>query len=126
MALRLIESLATTEPLARLFSDDSILRAMLDFEVALAAAESRLGVIPASAAKSIAAAANPEAFDILELARKSLRAGTPSIPLVKALTELVRLKDEPAACYSGLLPIVSHRSRLSAVREISTRIVAAP
>ena len=99
MAFRLIESLASTEPLAKLFTDESILRAMLDFEAALAKVESRLGIIPASAAKSIAAAANPEAFDVAELSRKSLRAGTPSIPLVKTLTGLVQAKDESAAAF---------------------------
>jgi 3-carboxy-cis,cis-muconate cycloisomerase len=99
MAFRLIESLASTEPLAKLFADESILRAMLDFEVALAKVESRSGIIPASAAKSIAAAANPEAFDVAELSRKSLRTGTPSIPLVKALTKLVQVKDESAAAF---------------------------
>jgi len=39
MPVRLIESLATTEPLADVFSDLSVLQAMLDFEVALARAE---------------------------------------------------------------------------------------
>jgi hypothetical protein len=39
--VRLIESLATTEALADVFSDRSILRAMLDFEVALARVLSR-------------------------------------------------------------------------------------
>ena len=38
MAGRLIESLATTEALAELFSDRSVLQAMLDFEVGLARA----------------------------------------------------------------------------------------
>ena len=99
MAFRLIESLASTEPLAKLFTDESILRAMLDFEAALAKVESRLGIIPASAAKSIAAAANPEAFDVAVLSRKSLRAGTPSIPIVKTLTGLVQAKDESAAAF---------------------------
>jgi|SRR5215471_1891356 len=99
MAFRLIESVASTEPLANLFADESILHAMLDFEVALAKVESRLGIIPASAARSIAAAANPEACDTAELSRQSLRAGTPSIPLVKTLTKLVRAKDESAAAF---------------------------
>src|SRR3974390_395201 len=99
MAFRLIESLASTEPLAKLFADESILHAMLDFEVALAKVESRLGIIPASAAQSIAAAADPAAFDAADLSRKSLRAGTPSIPVVKALTKLVQAKDEPAAAF---------------------------
>ena len=47
MPARLIDSLATTGPLADLFSDDSLLQAMLDFEVALARAEARLGIVPA-------------------------------------------------------------------------------
>ena len=99
MSSRLIESLASTEALAELFSDNSILRAMLQFEVALARVESRLGVIPTAAAQSIAAAANPASFDTAELSRKSLRAGTPSIPLVKRLTEIVRSQDESAASF---------------------------
>ena len=50
MPARLIDSLGTTGPLADLFSDDSLLQAMLDFEVALAHAEARLGIVPQSAA----------------------------------------------------------------------------
>jgi 3-carboxy-cis,cis-muconate cycloisomerase len=97
MPVRLIESLATTEPLAALFSDHSILGAMLDFEAALARAEAHVGVIPATAAKAIAQAARPEAFDAEELSRQALRAGTLSIPLVKALTAAVRAVDAPSA-----------------------------
>jgi len=64
MPVRLIDSLASTEPLADIFSDRSILQAMLDFEVALARVEARLGIIPQAAAESIAAAANPDVFDL--------------------------------------------------------------
>ncbi len=95
--MRLIESLATTEPLADLFSDESVLEAMLGFEVGLARAQGRLGVIPQAAAQAIHAAARPEAFVSRELAREMLRAGTPGIPLVKALTERVRALDPAAA-----------------------------
>jgi 3-carboxy-cis,cis-muconate cycloisomerase len=97
MPVPLIDSLATTEPLANLFSDASILRAMLDFEVALARAEARLGIIPSAAAEAIKACANPAAFDRGQLSRDALRAGTPSIPLVKALTEKVRANNEGSA-----------------------------
>jgi len=100
MASRLIESLASTEALAEVFSDHSILRAMLDFEVALAKVEARLGVIPLAAAQSIAAAANPAAFDTMELSRRALRAGTPSIPMVKALIRLVESRDKSAAAFA--------------------------
>jgi len=97
MPARWIESLATTEPLAELFSDESVLRAMLTFETALARAEARVGVIPQSAAEAIESAAGAGDFNMPELARDTFRAGTPGIPLVKALTERVRASNEEAA-----------------------------
>src|SRR5271170_3530561 len=97
MAVRLIDSLASTEPLAEVFSDRSILQAMLDFEVALARVEARLNIIPPAAAAAIAGAARIDAFDLEALSRGTLRAGTLGIPLVKAFTEIVRAKDAVAA-----------------------------
>jgi len=97
MSGRLIESLATTPTLAALFSDESVLQAMLEFEAALARAESRTGVIPKDAADAITAAARPCNFDIPSLADAAFRAGTPAIPLVKMLTEQVRKTDVDAA-----------------------------
>jgi 3-carboxy-cis,cis-muconate cycloisomerase len=97
MPVRLIESLATTAPLADLFSDESILQSMLEFEVALARAQARLKIIPRSAAGAIAAAAKVHAFDPAALTGATLRAGTPVIPFVKALTERVRGIDSTAA-----------------------------
>ena len=96
MPARLIESLATTEPLADLFSDESILRAMISFETALARAEARVGVIPQAAAEAIESASAGD-FNMPELARDTFRAGTPGIPVVKALTERVRSVNEEAA-----------------------------
>jgi 3-carboxy-cis,cis-muconate cycloisomerase len=93
MFTRLTESLAATEALSRLFSDEAVLEAMLDFEAALARAEARVGVIPTDAA----GAAVAEGFDMAELVRQSLRAGTPAIPLVRMLTEKVRIHNEAAA-----------------------------
>ncbi len=89
MFTRLVESLAATERLSAVFSDASVLQAMLDFEAALARAEAHCGVIPASAAASIADVARAEGFDFAELARLSQRAGTPAIPMVKMLTARV-------------------------------------
>jgi 3-carboxy-cis,cis-muconate cycloisomerase len=96
---RLIESLATTDPLAEVFSDQSVLQALLDFEVALARAEERVGIVPQAAAETIAAVAKAEAFDIAALSRDMLRAGTVGVPLAKALTERVRAQDAEAARY---------------------------
>jgi 3-carboxy-cis,cis-muconate cycloisomerase len=97
MPVRLIDSLASTEPVAEIFSDRSILQAMLDFEVALGRAEARLGIIPQAAAEAIATAASPDAFDLAALSRDTLRAGTPGIPLAKRLTEIVQARDTAAA-----------------------------
>jgi 3-carboxy-cis,cis-muconate cycloisomerase len=97
MSGRLIESLATTPTLAALFSDESVLQAMLEFEIALARAEARHGLIPTEAAHAIATAAVPGNFDISILADAAFRAGTPAIPLVKMLTGLVRKTDADAA-----------------------------
>ena len=97
MPARLIDSLATTGPLADLFSDDSLLQAMLDFEVALARAEARLGIVPASAADAIQAAAKAANFESAALARDTLRGGTPGIPIAKALTAKVSAKDPEGA-----------------------------
>jgi len=94
---RLIESLATTEPLAEVFSDGSVLQSMLDFEVALARAEARVGIVPKSAAERISAVAHASEFDIPALSRSMFRAGTAAIPVVKALTEKVRARDPDAA-----------------------------
>src|SRR5438874_13415027 len=85
MFTRLFESLAATEELSRVFADDSVLEAMLAFEAALARAEARCGVIPATAAAKITESAQARGFDQNELTRLSLRAGTPAIPLVRML-----------------------------------------
>jgi 3-carboxy-cis,cis-muconate cycloisomerase len=93
MSSHLIESLGTTVPLAEAFSDRSILRAMLDFEAALARAEAAAGVIPAAAAQAITAAAATDALDAAAIARAARDSGTISIPFVKALTALVDSAD---------------------------------
>jgi 3-carboxy-cis,cis-muconate cycloisomerase len=97
MSAKLIDSLSTTEPLAEIFSDRSVLQAMLDFEVALARVQARLGIIPSAARDVIATAAHSDAFDPAQLSRDTLRAGTPGIPLAKALTERVRATNADAA-----------------------------
>jgi 3-carboxy-cis,cis-muconate cycloisomerase len=97
LAARLIESLAATERLAELFLDISTLQAMLDFEVALARAETRAAIVPKSAADRIAAAAHASEFDMDALSRGRLRAGTPGIPVVKGSTEKVGATGPEAA-----------------------------
>jgi len=99
MSLRLIDSLASTEALAEVFSDASVLQAMLDFEAALARAQASVGLIPSTAAAAITAAGQANGFDTAKLASQSLRAGTPAMPLVKMLTDRVRATDPSSADY---------------------------
>jgi 3-carboxy-cis,cis-muconate cycloisomerase len=70
-------------------SDGAWLQAMLDAERALAAAEARVGVIPAGAADAIAAACRAEQFDTAAIGEGGRAAGNPVEPLVRALTDAV-------------------------------------
>jgi 3-carboxy-cis,cis-muconate cycloisomerase len=98
MAVRLIHSLSTSKAFADLFSDDSLLQSMLQFETALAAVQAALKIIPTDAAAAIGrAAAQASAFDVDRLAEAALHTGTLSIPVVQALTEQVRAQDAKAA-----------------------------
>jgi 3-carboxy-cis,cis-muconate cycloisomerase len=72
---------------------------MLDFEAALARAETRAGFIPASAAPAIEAKCRAELYDMTVLARAAAQAGNLAIPLVKQLTVLVAQRDKDAARY---------------------------
>ncbi|MPY90306.1 MAG: 3-carboxy-cis,cis-muconate cycloisomerase [Luteitalea sp.] len=99
MSLRLFESLATTELLAEVFSDASLLASMLRFEVALARAEARVGVIPVAAADRIADAAVVDAFDPAAIARVARASGTIAIPLVERLTARVRAANPDGATF---------------------------
>ncbi|MEN3292756.1 MAG: 3-carboxy-cis,cis-muconate cycloisomerase [Burkholderiales bacterium] len=72
---------------------------MLDFEAALARAEARVGVIPATAAAPIAACCNAARIDMPLLAHAAESAGNLAIPLVKQLTASVAQNDKEAAKY---------------------------
>jgi len=95
--VRLIESSGTTPKMAEVFSDRSILEAMLAFEVGLARAEAGLGMIPSTATRAIEKAADPKFYDASALAADSQRSATPSIPFVRALTAQVQKIDPQAA-----------------------------
>ncbi len=56
-------AMSSLSPFAALFTEDSIYQTWLDVEVALAAAQAELGIIPAPAAAEIAAKAKLELVD---------------------------------------------------------------
>ena len=68
-------------------SDRAWLRAMLDFEAALAAAEARAELVPPEAAEAIAAACRAADLDPEEIGREARPAGIPVRALLRALTD---------------------------------------
>lgn len=98
MSARLIDCLAATGDLAGAFDDEALVGAMLRFEIALARAEARCGVIPEQAARAIGDAAGPpDAYDTAAIAREARASGTPAIPFVSMLTARVASADPASA-----------------------------
>jgi 3-carboxy-cis,cis-muconate cycloisomerase len=93
----LFDPMFRTDAMRAVFSDRCRLQAMLDFESALARAESGLGIIPAAAAQAIGKQCVADRFDIAELAKEAATAGNIAIPVVSALTHLVSAETRTAA-----------------------------
>ncbi len=81
------------------FSAEAFIRAMLDFERALAAAEAEAGVIPQEAARVIGQACSELSLSPERLALEGKRSGSLAVPLVKALAEHVARADAGAAAF---------------------------
>jgi len=95
--MSLLDALFRYDAVDKLFSDETRIQGMLDFEAALARAEATVGVIPASQAQIIAGKCHVENFDLPSIAKDAAAAGNLAIPLVKELTELVAREDKDAA-----------------------------
>jgi adenylosuccinate lyase/3-carboxy-cis,cis-muconate cycloisomerase len=80
----------------RLWDDRATLQAWLDVEAALANAQATLGIVPAQAARTIAANADAARFDLDELAREIAFAQHPLVPVLRSFEALC---GEPAAGY---------------------------
>jgi 3-carboxy-cis,cis-muconate cycloisomerase len=97
--MELLDQLFRYEDVEKEFSGRARLQGMLDFEAGLARAEARAGVIPSSAAGTIAAHCKAELFDVAAVSQGAKLAGNLAIPLVKALTAVVAQSDNDAARY---------------------------
>jgi 3-carboxy-cis,cis-muconate cycloisomerase len=95
----LLAPLFSSAAMRAVCDDAAFLQHMLDFEAALARAESVVGVIPASAVGPIASACKAETFELSALAEAATRSGNLAIPLVKALTAAVAKADPDAGRY---------------------------
>ena len=71
----------------RLFSEESLVAAWLEVERALADAQAELRVIPADAAREIAAVAVPEHVDLAALREQTLVVGYPILPLLDQIVQ---------------------------------------
>jgi 3-carboxy-cis,cis-muconate cycloisomerase len=88
-----------TDEVRELFSDHAHLQFMLDVEAALARAESKIGLVPASVADAISRAARIENLRIDYVADSTRRVGYPVIAIVK---ELGRIAGDEAARFIHL------------------------
>jgi 3-carboxy-cis,cis-muconate cycloisomerase len=79
-----------------------VLRAILDAEVALAAAQARSGLVPQAAAATIRTVASEVVVDIAQAARRSRSAGNPIIALLGDLRAAVAGADSGAAGFVHL------------------------
>jgi 3-carboxy-cis,cis-muconate cycloisomerase len=86
--------LFSDDELNALLTDEAYVRALVDVEIALARAEARVGVIPASAAAEIAKAQAGN-VKIAALAAGNLRSGFPIIALVQELRSQVSAEAAP-------------------------------
>ena len=97
MTNQIFRRLTTTPQMMSVFDDAGILQAMLDFEKALAAAESKCNIFEPSIANTIAECCQISEFSISDLSESASRHGTIVVPLVQRLTELVAFKDQAAS-----------------------------
>lgn len=97
MAVSLFDTLLSTPDMIAAFDDAALVQAMLDFEAALAAAQSDEGLLPRRAALAIGAACTAGRFDIPALVAAGRRSGTVAVPLVQELTRIVAATDKEAA-----------------------------
>lgn len=86
--------LFTDEEIASLLSDGAYVRALVDVETALARAQAKVGVIPASAAERIGKV-SADKVDIAALVKGTLRSGFPIIALVQELRKQVGADAAP-------------------------------
>src|SRR2546428_5290759 len=95
------ETMFASPEMAAIFSGQSMVQRMLDVEAALARAQARAGMIPQQAAAAIGAKCRVELFNLEALFHDAAEAGTPAIPLVRMLTELVD-EDTRKAIHLGV------------------------
>ena len=96
---RLYETLFYSKAVNEIYTNESIIKYMLQFESALAKAQATQGVIPVSAAATIVSCCKIENISIEPLIEQAALGGNINIPFVKQLTEVVTKTDAEAGKY---------------------------
>ncbi|MFJ7313216.1 3-carboxy-cis,cis-muconate cycloisomerase [Pseudomonas sp. NPDC098747] len=99
---QLFDAYFTARDMREVFCDQGRVQAMLDVEAALARAEARVGLIPASAVAPIENACRADLYDFAALGEAIATAGNSAIPLVKALGKQIAATDADAERYVHL------------------------
>jgi 3-carboxy-cis,cis-muconate cycloisomerase len=99
LASLLRDRAAASAAMLAAFGDETLVRAALDFEAALARASAAEGLIAPEAGRLIAEACADIPIDVAELADEAAHAGTLAIPLVRRLREHVGLRDPAVAAF---------------------------
>src|SRR6476646_7176268 len=92
----LLTPLISSAAMRAILDDRARVQRMLDFEVALARAQARIGIVPALAVERIAQAARADRYDLAALGEAAVPAGNIAIPLIHALTTEVAKTDAAA------------------------------
>ncbi|GAA5085986.1 3-carboxy-cis,cis-muconate cycloisomerase family FAD/NAD(P)-binding protein [Nocardia iowensis] len=106
-------------PVESLVTDDAWIEAMLDVELGLSRAQARLGIIPDSAADSVAAAIRTHRFDTRAIAEAARGAANPVVALVELLHRAVADIDPASADY------VHYGSTSQDILDTATMLIAA-
>ncbi len=111
-------------PMEALVSDDAWIEAMVEVELALARAQARLGIIPASAAEQITVALGTRRLDTRAIAEAARGAANPVVAFVQQLQRMVTEIDPVSAGYvhwgSTSQDILDTATMLIARRALST------
>ncbi len=86
---RLFADMFGSSSMRALFTDQALLQAYLDVEIALAKVQAQLGIIPAEAAQAIADNAVVDRVDWEKIASRTQVVGYPILPLVEQIAEWV-------------------------------------
>ena len=100
--MKLLDPLFSTERTREIFSDQSRVQRMLDFEAALARALEKVGLAPKKSAAVVESQCRSNLYSLDKLGAAAAQAGNLAIPLMKQLTARVSRLDQTAAGFVHL------------------------